>query len=128
MGLLNAVDSFFDFIYGISIFTHLSEVKHREGFNALRRVLKPDGIILLTTQGDNFRAKLTAYELRQYEAGSLVVRGNMKEGHRTYSAFHAKKYMPALFADVTILGHIECKPEAGRALPQDVWLIEKNQN
>lgn len=121
-------DNFFDFIYGISIFTHLSEPKHREWFNELRRVLKPGGIMLLTTQGDNFRAKLTADELRQYDAGSLVVRGNVKEGHRTYSAFHPKRYMQALFADVTILEHIERKPQEGRALPQDVWLIEKNQN
>jgi SAM-dependent methyltransferase len=121
-------DDTFDFIYGISIFTHLSEPKHREWFLELKRVLKSGGVMLLTTQGDNFKTKLTPNELERYNAGELVVRGNVKEGHRTYSAFQPKAYMRNLFVDVTILEHIERKPESGRALPQDVWLIEKKNN
>ena len=47
--------------------------------------------MFLTTQGDNFRVKLTDLELNKYNNDELVVRGKVKEGHRTYSAFHPKR-------------------------------------
>lgn len=118
-------DNFVDVIYGISIFTHLSEQLHYDWYAALYRVLKPNGIMFLTTQGDNFKEKLTDLELRNYAENKLVVRGNVKEGHRTYSAFHPKGFMKQLFHNVEILEHIETKPEKGKWLPQDIWIIRK---
>jgi ubiquinone/menaquinone biosynthesis C-methylase UbiE len=118
-------NNFFDVIYGISIFTHLSEKMHFEWFAELMRVLKSGGIMLLTTQGNNFTIKLTPEELARFNAGKLVVRGNVKEGHRTWSAFQPNQFMKKLFADVEILHHLERKPEETGWLPQDVWIIKK---
>lgn len=118
-------DSFIDVIYGISIFTHLSEQMHYDWFNELYRVLKPNGIMLLTTQGDNFKVKLTEAELEKYNNNQLVVRGMVKEGHRTYSAFQPKGFMQELFNSVKILEHIEKEPEKGKWLPQDIWIIKR---
>lgn len=120
-------NNFFDVIYGISVFTHLSEKMHFAWFNELFRVLKPGGILLFTTQGENFREKLTANELTAFDEGRLVVRGKTKEGHRTYSAFHPKKFMEELFAQTEIRKHIERKPENGGWLPQDVWILRKRR-
>ncbi len=114
-----------DVIYGLSIFTHLSKQLHDDWFNELYRILKPNGILLLTTQGDNFKQKLTDFELKQFENNQLVVRGNVKEGHRTFSAFQPKEFMKQLFQSAEILEHIEPKPESGKWLPQDVWIIKK---
>ncbi len=119
-------NEFVDVIYGTSIFTHLSEQLHYDWYNELYRVLKPKGIMLLTTQGDNFKVKLTDSELKKYNENQLVVRGNVKEGHRTYSAFHPKAFMQQLFNNVEILEHIESKPEQGKSLPQDIWIIRKS--
>jgi len=121
-------DNFFDVIYGISIFIHLSEQMHYDWFNEIHRILKPDGIIFLTTQGNNFRVKMTRKELANYSKGKLVVRGNVKEGHRNYSAFQPEGFMKNLFQNVQILEHDEPKPEAGKGLPQDIWIIRKNAN
>ncbi len=118
-------DNFFDVIYGISIFTHLSESMHYEWYNELCRVLKTGGIMFLTSQGDNFRIKLTDNELATYNQNKLVVRGKVKEGHRTFSAFQPKGFMKHLFAGVEILEHIETMPEKGKGLPQDIWIIRK---
>lgn len=118
-------DNFIDVIYGISIFTHLSEQLHYDWFNELYRVLKPNGILFLTTHGDNFKVKLTDAELKKYNADQLVVRGNVKEGHRTYSAFHPQGFMRRMFGNAEILEHIETKPEKGNYVPQDIWIIKK---
>lgn len=118
-------DNFFDAIYGISIFTHLSEPMHYAWMEELYRILKPGGVMYLTTQGEKFRVKLTVQEQQQFNRGQLVVRGQVKEGHRTYSAFHPRQFMEKLFARMEILEHVV--PEAGNTgwIPQDIWLLRK---
>ncbi|MEO7315769.1 MAG: class I SAM-dependent methyltransferase [Ginsengibacter sp.] len=121
-------DHFMDVIYGISIFTHLSEQLHYNWFQELYRVLKPNGIMFLTTHGDNYKVKLTDLELKKYNNNQLIVRGNVKEGHRTFSAFHPQGFMHKLFTEVEILEHIETNPGKEKWLPQDIWIIKKCPN
>lgn len=118
------VDNSIDIIYGISIFTHLSEQMHYDWYNELFRILRPNGIMFLTTQGDNFRVKLVDNEIANFDNGNLVVRGKVKEGHRTYSAFHPKQFMLNLFSNVDVLEHIE-ERSMGGYIPQDIWIIRK---
>lgn len=119
-------DGFFDAIYGISIFTHLSEPLHYDWYKELYRILKPDGIMLLTTQGDNFKVKLTDSELSKYNNEELIVRDKVKEGHRMFSAFHPTAFMHKLFANAEILEHYaEPIPKEGNWIPQDTWIIRK---
>ncbi|WP_426430136.1 class I SAM-dependent methyltransferase [Winogradskyella sp. HB-48] len=118
-------DASMDVIYGISIFTHLSEPMHYKWFNELIRVLKPNGILLLTMHGDNFKVKLTDTELSDYNKGKLVVRGSIKEGHRTYAAFHPKAFVQNLFKPTTVLEHIELTSDTKSWVPQDIWIIRK---
>jgi len=119
-------DNFFDVIYGISIFTHLSEQLHHDWYAELFRILKPEGVMFLTTHGDLFKVKLTDTEIDKYNQGKLIVRGKVKEGHRTYSAFQPKAFMETLFQDAEILEHIMPTPEEGKGLPQDIWIVKKN--
>ncbi|AWI25017.1 class I SAM-dependent methyltransferase [Flavobacterium pallidum] len=118
-------DEFFDVIYGISIFTHLSEKMHDDWYRELSRVLKVNGVMYLTTQGDNFRLKLTPQELQRFDKGELVVRGSVTEGHRMFSAFQPKAFMRKLFNDNTILEHIVTDPQPDW-IPQDEWLLLKS--
>ena len=117
-------DNFFDVIYGISIFTHLSEELHHQWYDELFRILKPGGIMMLTTQGDIFRAKMTAAELEQYDKGELVVRGQVTEGHRIFSAFQPTQFMNSLFSNATVVEHIE-QPPVDNWYPQDKWIVRK---
>lgn len=119
-------DNFFDAIYGISIFTHLSKQLHYDWYNELHRILKPNGILFLTTQGDNFKTKLIPSEIVRYENSELIVRGKVKEGHRMFSAFHPTDFMKELFNNAEILEHyIEPINESENWIPQDVWIIRK---
>lgn len=117
-------DNEFDVIYGLSIITHLSEGKHYEWFQELYRVLKPNGILLLTAQGDNYISKLSIEEQQKYQRGELVIRGNVTEGHRVYSSFHPTQFMQDLFKEALIVDHITQEPTANW-VPQDIWIIKK---
>jgi ubiquinone/menaquinone biosynthesis C-methylase UbiE len=117
--------NFFDAIYGISIFTHLSESLHVEWYKELYRVLKPGGVLFITTQGNRHKIKLSESEKEMFDRGQLVVRGKVKEGHRTYSAFHPKPFMKKLFENAQILEHIDNEPSKGTYIPQDIWMVRK---
>ncbi len=116
--------NFFDIIYATSVFTHLSEEMHYAWIEELKRVCKPNRIIFLTTHGDNCKPKLTDEELNLFEAGKLVVRGNVREGHRTFAAYQPPQFMQKLFSDVKILEHVTREPE-GNYIPQDIWIVRK---
>jgi SAM-dependent methyltransferase len=118
---------YFDIIYGISVFTHLSEPMHFKWFDELYRILRPGGIMLFTTQGDNFKTILTHKEITAYDNSELVVRGHTTEGHRTYSTFQPAGFMEKLFHNTTILEHIMPEHEEGRVLPQDIWIVRKHE-
>ena len=118
-------DRQFDLVYGISIFTHLSEQKHWEWFNEHMRVLKPGGILFITTHGDITRSNLTSSEDAVYEKGELVVRSNVKEGHRMYVAYQPISFMHKLFKDkARVLKHVPGSKQPW-GLSQDVWVVEK---
>ncbi|MCX6270200.1 MAG: class I SAM-dependent methyltransferase [Bacteroidetes bacterium] len=113
----------FDLIYGISIFTHLSKSMHSSWIKELFRVLRPGGILLITTQGKSFRKKLLHSESESFNKGKLVVRGQVREGHRTFSAFQPEKYMRSLLKEFEVLEFIE-REESPRP-QQDIWIVRK---
>lgn len=47
-------DSMFDLAYAYSVFSHLSESAARQSLGELGRVLRPGGVLLVTTQGRRF--------------------------------------------------------------------------
>jgi len=117
-------DGFFDVIYGISIFTHLSEELCYKWFHELVRVTKPGGIIFLTLSGDVFKMKMTDAEKNQFDKGAMVVKAKTKEGHRTFAAFHPDSFVKTLAGDNPILEHEPGIMLNGKA-QQDIWIIQK---
>ena len=56
-------DNTFDLIYSVSVFTHLSEKAHFNWLEELKRVLKPNQIVLLTTLGKHAAKRLDEEKL-----------------------------------------------------------------
>jgi SAM-dependent methyltransferase len=110
----------FDLIYGISIFTHLSEEGHQAWLKELVRILKPGGILFLTLHGNGFRSKLSPHERDEFDAGRLVIRGQVTEGHRTFAAFHPESWVAQWTAGLALVEHI-----GGGDDEQDVWMFRK---
>lgn len=116
---------FFDVVYALSVLTHLSDENHFKWINEIHRVLKPGGIFLFTTQGNAFLNKLSIGEKEDFLNGEVVIRGQVKEGHRTYSAFQPETFVHTLLKNrwkvlKFIPGSLqEWGPE------QDMWMVQK---
>jgi len=112
----------FDCLYSYSVLTHLSEEMHHAWLKELARVVRPGGIIMVTTHGDQVRGKLLGDEAAAYDAGRLVLRGGVQEGSRMCVAFHSPAFMRAFLKDFQVLLHTPGPNPTG---PQDLWVVRK---
>ena len=114
----------FDCIYALSVFTHLSERMHYEWMDELLKALKPDGILIFTTQGDIFKNRLLLADREKYEIGQLVVKDQIQEGKKHFSAFHPPDFViNHLLKDCVVVQHIESP--TSYSLEQDVWVVKR---
>ncbi len=115
--------NYFDCVYNISIFTHLSEEMNYAWIKELSRITKPNGIIISTTQGDSHRHMLSEGEKKVYDSGRMVVRERTTEGKKGFATFHPPAFMKhKLLKDFEIIFHIPNR------IPQDVWVIRISVN
>ena len=116
----------FDCVYNLSVFTHLSKEMHFQWIKELMRVVKPGGLIIITTHGDYFKNNLVEKELTQYEAGKLVIRDGVEEGKRCYVAYHPEQFIKQEFLPegLEVISHHP--GPVLESLPQDVWVIRNS--
>lgn len=100
---LPAADASFDALYALSVFTHLSAEAHRRWIAEIERVLKPGGVFLGAFHMALEPGQLLPGEQARFDAGELVVRGGVKEGSRTYTAYHPEPYLRRLLGNFDIL-------------------------
>ncbi|RYY89662.1 MAG: class I SAM-dependent methyltransferase [Chitinophagaceae bacterium] len=115
----------FDAAYALSVLTHLSEEGQLAWLGELDRVLKPGGLLLLTTHGAAFEDKLTAEEKVRFRSGSAVVHAVDEEGHRSYSSFQPKVYMESLFSRNWQLLNFAPGKQHSWGPEQDTWIVRK---
>lgn len=112
-----------DAIYSISVFTHLSEEMHLAWIHELARVLRPGGVLLITVHGNLSSRSLTQIEREEFDAGKLVIRGNVLEGSRLYAAFQPDTFVSeVLLKEFIVLRKIE--PFAPM-MRQTLWIAQK---
>lgn len=117
-------DNSFDFIYALSVFTHLAEDTQRAWIQELGRVLKPGGHLLFTTHGDFYLPLLTDEEQRRFRNGELVLRPAAVEGSNECAAFQSERQVrSALAPGWTVVAYV---PEGSLGTPrQDLYLFRK---
>ncbi len=113
-------DHYFDFVYCRSVFTHLSEAMHFAWIDELERVVRPGGLISLSTQGVAHRPRLDANERDRFDRGERVLRTLGAEGKLMYSAFQPSQFVrERLLRGMSILKHLT---PAGT---QEVWVVRR---
>lgn len=117
-------DGSFDFIYALSVLTHLDESGWKEWLSELSRVIRDDGIVFFTTHGRNYLNKLLPDEQAAFRAGSPVFRAKTALGKKAFAAYHPAGFVHAnLPPRFQVLVHHE--ETAMFALSQDVWVVRK---
>jgi SAM-dependent methyltransferase len=116
-------DGYFDFLYSISVFTHLAEGTSQLWMDELARVTRPRGVLVITTNGDSLQTKMLPDELRSYQATGIAIRGNIREGKKMFSACHSPTYLRGkLFRNLEVLEHL---PAGFPFTAQDCWVLRK---
>jgi len=114
-------DDLFDLIYAVSILTHLTEPLADAWMVDFKRVLRPGGLLLVTTHGDRFRQRLTAGERARYDRGEVVIQRPRMEGTNTCAAYHPPSYVnERLLEGCHLVSFSSATPDS--LFPQDVYL------
>lgn len=121
---LDYPDEFFDLVYTISILTHIPERLQRPWIEELRRIVKPGGHLILTTQGDWYAShKLTREEAARFHRGEIVVREEDAAGTNLCAVFHPKSYVRERLASELV--EVSFRPGRGETFSQDLYLLRK---
>jgi SAM-dependent methyltransferase len=85
----------FGLAYAFSVLTHLPEQLQHEWLQEFKRVLRPGGFLLISTQGEPFveLERLTDVEQRRFDAGELVVLFESQAGKNVCSVYHPQAYV-----------------------------------
>ncbi|HLC43250.1 MAG TPA: class I SAM-dependent methyltransferase [Methylomirabilota bacterium] len=117
----------FGFAYALSVFTHLPEELQFAWIDELRRVLVPDGLLLLTIHGERSSKDLTLTEQARFHAGECVVRWEAAAGTNLCSAYDPVSFVREKLARGFEV--VDAEPEGAKGNPyQDVFLFRKRAN
>jgi SAM-dependent methyltransferase len=117
-------DASFDAVYALSVLTHLPEELGLAWRDELRRVLRPGGLLLVSTHGDAYRGRLSDEERARFDRGEVVVRWPSTAGTNLCAAYHPEPYLRGRLAEGFAL--VEHVPRGARGNPeQDLTVYRK---
>jgi predicted SAM-dependent methyltransferase len=79
----------FDFIYAISVFTHLGEQLGLSWIQELKRILKPGGHLYMKVHGITRLHYLRMDQILRFESGEFITVNMGAEGTNSFGAFHS---------------------------------------
>ena len=117
-------DDSFALVYALSVFTHLTVDLQRAWLRELRRILRPGGLLLLTTHGRAYLDRLSHEERERFDAGEVVVRWEDVAGTNLCSAYHPERALREDLAEG--FAFLELEPEGALGNPhQDLSVLRK---
>jgi ubiquinone/menaquinone biosynthesis C-methylase UbiE len=87
----------FDFVYAISVFTHLTEPLQFAWLDEMARIIKPGGCLAITVHGSAFLIDLDEDQQRRFRSGQLVIKYPENVGKNSCGAYHPVQYIKEKF-------------------------------
>jgi len=110
-----------NWIYGLSVVTHLSESSLNAWLAEFHRILETGGILTLTTNGTGCEALFSSQELQAYERPGVVIREGVEEGRKMFLAYHHPDFFrKTVSMDWDILDFV---PKGMPITGQDLWWL-----
>lgn len=85
---LDLEDGSLDLIYQFSVFTHLTQEQQDEWMDEFHRVLKPGGVMIVSTHGLAYRERVPETLRAEFDAGKMVVQKAGQAGENHCAAYH----------------------------------------
>jgi len=124
---LKCKDNTFDFIYAISVFTHLPEEMQIFWMKELERVLKDGGYIYFTTHGKSRinTVCLSDKDRDEFLKGNLIVYNETMKGTNLCGTYHPEFYVRNNLAKNFFI--VDFIPDGAKDAGQDAYLVRKLQ-
>ncbi|MCP4681350.1 MAG: class I SAM-dependent methyltransferase [Desulfobacterales bacterium] len=118
----------FDFVYLVSVFTHLTLDTQKLWIKELERILAPEGVLLITLHGEIYLHLSHSQEIIDFKTkGYLETVSHQGEGANTFGTYHDMNFAEHLLDSFKLLGYY---PRGNGALFsvaafQDVYVFQK---
>lgn len=116
-------DAVLDWAYGLSVITHLGEPALRAWLDEFHRILKPGGILTLTTNGTGCEDLFSSAERETYHSKGIIVRGGLDEGRKMFLAYHSPAYFRRTVSDTWDI--LDFSPKGMPVTGQDLWWLRR---
>ena len=119
-------DRAFDLCYAISVFTHLPEHLQEVWLRELHRILKPNGILLVTLSGEGDLIRTTREEQRTFHERGLVVLDGSYAGTNMCGVYHSESYVRQNWTKYFEV--VRFLPEGAKGSPrQDLYVLRRQR-
>ncbi len=113
----------FDCVLSVATFAHLNESRQRPWMDEIARVLRPNGMAVITVHGLSRAAELPADLNRRFTAGEVVSIRPALSGTNACATYHPESYMRTAFArELELIAHV---PGGAADVRQDLVLYRK---
>jgi SAM-dependent methyltransferase len=118
-------DASFDFVYVISIFTHLLEPLQVPWAAEVARVLRPGGVALVTVHGASHLPTLEDPDREAFQAGELIVLRPERAGTNVTAVYHPERYVREQLAPNAGLEVLDFWADGQKDAAQDSFLFRR---
>jgi SAM-dependent methyltransferase len=119
-------DEFFDFVYGVSVFTHLGLGRQKAWAREMVRILRPGGHLFVTFHGAYYHEtffKQVPHGREVFERDGYLTVAESEEGSNRCAVLHDPAFLARLFRPLRLMKHIEGPTHIGAH--QDACLFHK---